>query len=89
MATEVELAAPAVWLKATATPVGQRDELLLVLQDVTEPRRLEAVRRDFVANASHELKTPVASIQVTAETLRHAAADDPAALVQFTEQLER
>jgi len=90
---EIEVAAPTHWLRATATPIGtagdERASLLLVIQDVTEARRLEAVRRDFVANASHELKTPVASIQVTAETLRHAAADDPEALIRFTKQLER
>ena len=42
---------------------------LLVLHDVTEMRRLEAVRRDFVANVSHELKTPLTSISGYAETL--------------------
>jgi PAS domain S-box-containing protein len=48
---------------------------LLVLSDVTEVRRLEAVRRDFVANVSHELKTPLTSITGYAETLAAEAAD--------------
>jgi two-component system phosphate regulon sensor histidine kinase PhoR len=62
---------------------------LLVVRDVTEARRLTAIRRDFVANASHELKTPVASIRAAAETLRDGAIDDPPAARRFTEQLER
>ena len=48
---------------------------LLVLRDVSELRRLEAVRRDFVANVSHELKTPLTSIAGYAETLTHELAD--------------
>src|SRR2546426_4899519 len=47
----------------------------LVLSDVTEVRRLEAVRRDFVANVSHELKTPLTSIVGYAETLAAEAAE--------------
>jgi signal transduction histidine kinase len=60
-----------------------------VVRDVTETRRLDAIRRDFVANASHELKTPVASIRAAAETLRDGAIDDPEAAHRFTDQLER
>ena len=59
------------------------------MRDVTQQRRLEDVRRDFVANASHELKTPAATIQAVAETLGQAAADDPAAVPRFASQLER
>lgn len=50
---------------------------LLVLRDLTEVRRLEAVRRDFVANVSHELKTPLTSISGYAETLAGGDVDDP------------
>jgi two-component system sensor histidine kinase SenX3 len=49
--------------------------VLALIEDVTERRRLEAVRRDFVANISHELKTPVGALSLLAETL--AAEDDP------------
>ncbi|MFM8635269.1 MAG: ATP-binding protein [Planctomycetia bacterium] len=50
---------------------------VIVLNDVTDLKRLESVRRDFVANVSHELKTPVASIKGFVETLLDGAADDP------------
>jgi signal transduction histidine kinase len=86
---EAETGTPSRWLRASASPAGDDGSVLLVVRDVTESRRLEAVRRDFVANASHELKTPVASIQAAAETIRDAAAEDPPAVRRFAEQLER
>jgi two-component system, OmpR family, phosphate regulon sensor histidine kinase PhoR len=55
------------------SPVGA----VVVLNDVTRLKRLEGVRRDFVANVSHELKTPVTSIKGFAETLEDGALDDP------------
>jgi signal transduction histidine kinase len=54
----------------------------LVLQDVTEVRRGEAVRRDFVANVGHELKTPVGALALLAEALEDAA-DDPETVRRF------
>ncbi len=63
-------------LQVTATPMGRRDRSLgtvVLVDDVSELRRLEAVRRDFVANVSHELRTPVGAMGVLAETL----ADEP------------
>jgi signal transduction histidine kinase len=86
---EVEMGVPTRWLRATAQPAGTDGSVLLVVRDVTEARRLDAVRRDFVANASHELKTPVAAIQAAAETLGSGAADDPVATRRFAAQLER
>ncbi len=86
---DVETGAPSRWLRASAIPVGEEGSVLLVITDVTESKRLEAVRRDFVANASHELKTPVSSIRAAAETIRTAAAEDPTVAVRFAEQLER
>jgi two-component system, OmpR family, phosphate regulon sensor histidine kinase PhoR len=63
---EVDLAGRAVLLNARPLPAGGA---VLVMHDLTELRRLEAVRRDFVANVSHELKTPLTSISGYAETL--------------------
>ncbi len=63
---ELDLAGQSVLLSGRALPQGGA---LLVLHDVTELRRLEMVRRDFVANVSHELKTPLTSISGYAETL--------------------
>lgn len=54
----------------------------LVLQDVTELRRSEAVRHDFVANVGHELKTPVGALSLLAEAIEQAA-DDPEAVQRF------
>ena len=76
-------------VRATAVPVPGDGHVLLVLRDVTTARRLEAIRRDFVANASHELKTPAAALQALAETIQHAAAEDPDAIKGFSEQLSR
>ncbi len=76
------------WVRGSAIPVGAGD-VLLVIRDVTEARRLDEIRRDFVANASHELKTPAASIQAAAETIRSAVLDDPGVLPEFAVQLER
>lgn len=56
---------------------GRRSGALIVLEDVTHLRRLETVRRDFVANVSHELKTPITSIKGFAETLEEGALDRP------------
>jgi signal transduction histidine kinase len=86
---EVEIGSPARWLRATTLPTGSDGTVLLVVRDITQARQLLATRRDFVANASHELKTPVASIRAAAETLRHGAINDPPAAMRFTEQLER
>ncbi len=60
-------------LQAYAEPVPRADgsgDALVLLRDVTSWRRLEAVRRDFVANVSHELRTPLASMRAMAETIQ-------------------
>lgn len=76
-------------LHAAATLIPGDGSVLLVLRDVTEAKRVDAVRRDFVANASHELKTPAAAIQALAETIAGAASEDPKAVARFAEQLQR
>jgi two-component system phosphate regulon sensor histidine kinase PhoR len=72
-------------LEASAQPFSGGGERLglMVLRDVTELRRLERVRREFVANVSHELRTPLASIRAVVETLENGAADDPAVSGEF------
>jgi signal transduction histidine kinase len=87
--TEVEVGTPSRILQGTATRVDPEGSVLLVLLDVTDAKRLDAVRRDFVTNASHELKTPAASIQAAAETIATAALDDGEAVPRFAQQLER
>lgn len=61
---------------------------LLVLQNVTELRRLERARRDFVANISHELRTPITSIKLLAETLSTAVDEDRAAAKEFIARID-
>ena len=68
---------------------GDQGGLLAVFVDVTEVRRLESLRRDFVANVSHELRTPVTAVRSAAETLQNAAADDPVAARAFIGIIER
>jgi len=63
--------------------------LLAVFVDVTDVRRLESMRRDFVANVSHELRTPIAAVASAAETLRRSALRDPEASVRFVDMIER
>jgi len=62
---------------------------VLLLEDVTTVRRLETVRRDFVANVSHELRTPVAVIRANAETLLAGAKDDPQMAAKLIDGLHR
>ena len=74
-------------LLATASPVmeegSERFRIILVVHDVTELRRLETVRRDFVANVSHELRTPLTSIRAMAETLQDGALRDASVACHF------
>ncbi len=71
----------------TAAPVraGGPTGAVLVLHDISELRRLERVRQDFVANVSHEFRTPLTAIQGFAETLLGGALDDPANRRHFVE----
>ena len=65
-----------------------RPGVVVVLNDVTALRKLETMRRDFVANVSHELKTPLASIKAYSETLRTGAINDQEKNLEFVKQIE-
>jgi two-component system phosphate regulon sensor histidine kinase PhoR len=71
------------------TSLGGDGGMMLVFVDVTELRRLESLRRDFVANASHELRTPIAAVRSATETLRTGAIDDRVAAIRFLDIIER
>lgn len=75
-------------LRASWMPSETRKRVMLVLNDVTNLRHLENMRRDFVANVSHELKTPLASIKAYSETLRMGGLDDLENRVGFVATIE-
>ena len=66
----------------------ERIGVVVVLHDITEVRRLERIRRDFVANVSHELKTPLTSIRGYVETLLDGALEDPGHNTRFLEKID-
>jgi len=68
--------------------VGDGGLILLLAEDQTESRRVDEIRRDFVANISHELKTPVGALALLAETVEEAA-DDPEAVLRFAGRMRQ
>jgi two-component system, OmpR family, sensor histidine kinase SenX3 len=74
-------------VSARVALLAETGYVALLLDDVTETRRLEAVRRDFVANVSHELKTPVGALTLLAEAVQDAA-DDPEAVRRFAGRMQ-
>ena len=91
--SETEFAVPAGsktrTILARATPLLEGRGTVVVMHDVTEIRRLENIRKDFVANVSHELRTPVSIVQANAETLLDGALNDPVRARTFVEALHR
>jgi two-component system, OmpR family, sensor histidine kinase SenX3 len=79
---------PVRQLRGIATPFADDKRILLVVVDVTERERAASVRRDFVANASHELKTPVSAIIASSEALQLAVARGDDSAVGFARQIE-
>jgi len=80
-------------LQASVTPVtnvsGEVDSAVIVFHDLTDIRRTDRMRRDFVANVSHEFKTPLTSIRGYTETLLSGAKDDPGIALDFLRTIER
>ena len=68
---------------------GDGKGMVLVFNDVTDLRRLETMRRDFVANVSHELRTPITAIRAASETLAAGALNDPTTAKEFCEIITR
>lgn len=88
--TEITLVAgPERTFQVQASPLAQGSDqspgLVLVFHDITDLRRLEQVRKDFVANVSHELRTPLTAIKGYAEALQDSSQDDPAQRNRFLE----
>ena len=83
----IELRSKRQLLGVIATPFQEDSGCLLLIQDLTELRRLETVRRDFIANLSHELRTPIASIKALGETLHDGAVEQPSVARDFLEKI--
>jgi two-component system sensor histidine kinase SenX3 len=75
------------WFTVRVAPMGTGGLVLVLAEDLTELRRVEAIRRDFVANVSHELKTPVGALSLLSETIEDAA-DDPEAVRRFAKRMQ-
>lgn len=75
------------------SPVMDKDDrlssLIAVFHDITELKKLEKIRADFVANVSHELKTPLTTIKGFVETLKTSVKEDPAVLMRFLDIIDK
>ena len=81
---------PNQFVRVVVTPFLKRAGrgYLVMVQDLTQVRRLQTVRQDFISNVSHELRTPLASLRALVETLRDSALDDPPAAGRFLDRME-
>ena len=83
----VEIKLKKQFLAAIATPLPGDGGCLVHIQDLTELRRLEMIRQDFISNISHELRTPIASVKALAETLNEGAIEDPSVAKDFLSRI--
>jgi two-component system phosphate regulon sensor histidine kinase PhoR len=83
----VEISRTKQFLLVIATPLEDEEGCLILMQNLTELRRLETVRRDFISNISHELRLPIASVKALAETLQEGATDDSAVANDFLSKI--
>jgi two-component system sensor histidine kinase SenX3 len=74
-------------LEVSVTPLDDQGMVLVLISDESEARRIEAVRRDFVANVSHELKTPIGALGLLSEAIL-GAKDEPDAVVKFASRMQ-
>jgi two-component system phosphate regulon sensor histidine kinase PhoR len=81
---------PELFLQAVVTPFRERGAAgyVVIFQDLTQVRRLQTMRRDFISNLSHELRTPLASLRAVVETLQDGALADPPAAERFLRRAE-
>ncbi len=86
----IEMGRPRRTVQAFSYPIPSDDAplVLVVLRDITEFRRTEAVRRDFVANVSHDLRTPIASMKALVETLLDGALEDETVARDFLSRIQ-
>jgi len=86
----VEIAGRGPFLRVVATPLQEPPGggSLLILQDLTQVRRLETIRRDFISNISHELRNPLAALKALVDTLRDGALDDRPMAERFLTQMD-
>jgi two-component system sensor histidine kinase SenX3 len=74
-------------LKVSVTPLNEEGMVLILLADESEARRIDAVRRDFVANVSHELKTPIGALGLLSEAIL-GAKDEPQEVIRFASRMQ-
>lgn len=86
----IELGRPRRAVQAFAYPISQGDNelVIVILRDITELRKTETVRRDFVANVSHDLRTPIASLKALVDTLLAGALEDETVARDFLSRME-
>ena len=86
--TEAVEVSPQLFLQAVASPyrAGEAEGFVILLQDLTQVRRLQVMRRDFITNLSHELRSPLASLRAVVDTLHAGAIGDPPAAERFLGQ---